>query len=86
MPDEFPDHDAAVDDYTATTDPQLVARLTGEVHELLALGLEESEYALAMAELGMEVDPPQPYSPSGWLAHLADCLGGFRADYGPDRP
>ncbi|MEU8561806.1 contact-dependent growth inhibition system immunity protein [Streptomyces cyaneofuscatus] len=83
MPDEFPDLDAPVHDYTATTDPQLVARLTGELHELLALGLEEPEYALAMAELGMEVDPPHPYSPSGWLAHLADILGGFKADYGP---
>ncbi|MFE3116283.1 contact-dependent growth inhibition system immunity protein [Streptomyces niveus] len=85
MPDEFPDHDAAVRDYTTTADPQLVARLTGEVYELLALALEEeSDYALAMAELGMEVDPPQPYSPSGWLAHLADGLGGFKADYGPE--
>ncbi|SCF95996.1 hypothetical protein GA0115255_1130210, partial [Streptomyces sp. Ncost-T6T-2b] len=82
MPDEFPDHDAAVRDYTATTDPQLVARLAGELRELLALGLEESDYGLAMAELGMEVDPPQPYSPSGWLAHLADGLSGFKADYG----
>ncbi|MEU0922111.1 hypothetical protein [Streptomyces cyaneofuscatus] len=33
--------------------------------------------------LRMEVDPPHPYSPSGWLAHLADILGGFKADYGP---
>lgn len=31
----------------------------------------------------MEVDPPQPYSPSGWLAHLTDGLNGFKADYGP---
>ncbi|MEU2841408.1 contact-dependent growth inhibition system immunity protein [Streptomyces sp. NPDC007076] len=83
MPDEFADHDAAVHDYTTTTHPQLLARLTGELHELLALALEEPEYALAVAELGMEVDPPQPYSPSGWLAHLADTLGGFKADYGP---
>ncbi|GGQ61573.1 hypothetical protein GCM10010216_24250 [Streptomyces flaveolus] len=79
----FPDHDAAVRDYTATTNPQLVARLTGELHELLALALEESDYALAMAELGMETDPPSPYTPSGWLAHLADGLGGSKADYGP---
>lgn len=73
-------------DYTATTDPQLVARLAGELRELLVLGLEESDYGSAMAELGMEVDPPQPYSPSGWLAHLADGLSGFKADYGTGPP
>ncbi|GAA0659858.1 hypothetical protein GCM10009535_44060 [Streptomyces thermocarboxydovorans] len=74
MPDEFDDHDAAVDDYRTSTDPQLTARLVGELHELLALGLGETDYATALAELGMEVDPPAPYSPSGWLALLADRL------------
>ncbi|MFC9619677.1 contact-dependent growth inhibition system immunity protein [Streptomyces sp. NPDC056930] len=83
MPDEFTDHDAAMRDYSATTDAQLVARVVGELHELLTLGLEEADYALAVAELGMEVDPPAPYSPSGWLAKVADGLGGFRAEYGP---
>ncbi|MGV9556561.1 contact-dependent growth inhibition system immunity protein [Streptomyces sp. NPDC003522] len=74
MPDEFTDHDAAVDDYRATTDAQLVARLVGELHELLALGLDEPECALALAELGMEVDPPAPCAPSTWLALVADRL------------
>ncbi|MFI5684464.1 contact-dependent growth inhibition system immunity protein [Streptomyces sp. NPDC051636] len=83
MPDEFHDHDAAVDDYRASTDPQLLARLVGELHELLALDLDESDYAQAVAELGMEVDPPAPYSPSGWLALVADRLGTPRAEYGP---
>ncbi|MGW7412506.1 contact-dependent growth inhibition system immunity protein [Streptomyces sp. NPDC054863] len=83
MPDEFGDHDAAVRDYDTTTDRGLVARLVGELHELLALGLDEADYALGTAELGMEVDPPQPYSPSGWLALVANSLGGFRPDYGP---
>ncbi|MFF9286045.1 contact-dependent growth inhibition system immunity protein [Streptomyces griseosporeus] len=83
MPDEFADHDAAVDDYRAATDPQLVARLVGELHELLALDLDESDYAVAVAELGMEVDPPAPYSPSGWLALVADRLAGARPEYGP---
>ncbi|MFH9572063.1 hypothetical protein ACH4MG_16105 [Streptomyces sp. NPDC017454] len=45
--------------------------------------LEESDYALALAELGMEVDPPRPYSQSGRLVHLAEGLGGFKVDYGP---
>ncbi|MFE9117787.1 contact-dependent growth inhibition system immunity protein [Streptomyces sp. NPDC007172] len=87
MPDEFDGHDAAVADYIATTDLQLTARLAGELHELLALNLDESGYALAWAELGMEVDPPVPYSPSGWLARAAEQLvdGGFRADYGTSR-
>ncbi|WP_225100257.1 contact-dependent growth inhibition system immunity protein [Streptomyces sp. CoH27] len=83
MPDEFDDHDAAVDDYRTSTDPQLVARLVGELHELLALDLDESDYALAVAELGMEVDAPAPYSPSGWLARIAGRLATPRADYGP---
>lgn len=74
MPDEFDDHDAAVDDYRATTDPQLVARVVGEVRELLALELGESDYALGLAELGMEVAPPAPYAPSGWLALVAGRL------------
>ncbi|MGW0390295.1 contact-dependent growth inhibition system immunity protein [Streptomyces sp. NPDC003042] len=72
--DEFPDHDAAVQDYAATTDPQLVARLVGELHELLALPLGESDYALAAAELGMEVEPPAPYSYGAWLQSVATGL------------
>ncbi|WP_308380291.1 contact-dependent growth inhibition system immunity protein [Streptomyces sp. ISL-63] len=58
MVDEFPGHDAAVADHTGTTNPQMVARLVGELHELLALPLDEGDYALAAAELGMEVSPP----------------------------
>ena len=61
----------------------MIARLVGELHELLALDIDESDYALAVAELGMEVDPPAPYSPSGWLALVADRLTAPRADYGP---
>ncbi|MDG9723515.1 contact-dependent growth inhibition system immunity protein [Streptomyces sp. DH41] len=59
------------------------ARLAGELHELLALDLDESDYALAAVELGMEVDPPAPYGPSGWLASVAGRLVVPRADYGP---
>ncbi|CAM5578091.1 contact-dependent growth inhibition system immunity protein [Streptomyces xanthochromogenes] len=75
MPDEFDDHDAAVEDYRATTNPSLIAKAVGELHELLALGLDEAERALAVAELGMEVDPPAPYSPGAWLALVAQRLG-----------
>ena len=75
MPDEFPDHDTAVRDYATGTDAQLVARAAGELRELAGLGLDESEYAVALSELGMEVDPPAPLSPSGWIARLADRLG-----------
>ncbi|MER5533554.1 contact-dependent growth inhibition system immunity protein [Streptomyces mirabilis] len=82
MPDEFNDHDAAVDDYRTSTDPHLVARLVGELHELLTLDLDESDYALAVAELGMEVDSPAPYSPSGWLELVVDRLTGPQAKYG----
>ncbi|MFL4948472.1 contact-dependent growth inhibition system immunity protein [Streptomyces sp. MMS24-I31] len=83
MPDEFNDHHTAVEDYRTSTDPHLVARLAGELHELLALDLDEPDYALAVAELGMEVDPPAPYSPSAWLALVADRLTGPQAQYGP---
>ncbi|MFD9630504.1 contact-dependent growth inhibition system immunity protein [Streptomyces violascens] len=75
MPDEFDDHDAAIEDYRGTTDLSLVAKVVGELHELAALDLDESQYALAVAELGMEVDPPAPYSPGAWLALLAQRLG-----------
>ncbi|MFD7097837.1 contact-dependent growth inhibition system immunity protein [Streptomyces xanthophaeus] len=81
MPDEFEDHAAAVTDYAASTAPTLVARLVGEIHELLALTLEEVDYAIAVAELGMEVSPPSPYTPSAWLTILADHLAGPRAEY-----
>jgi hypothetical protein len=83
MPDEFDGHDLAVDDYRAATDPRLVARLAGELCELLALGLDESAYALAAAELGLEVDPPAPYGHEGWFALLADQLGRAAPAYGP---
>ncbi|MFF2021694.1 contact-dependent growth inhibition system immunity protein [Streptomyces sp. NPDC058171] len=78
MPDEFADHDAAVDDYRGTTDPHLVAHAVGELRELLALGLSEPDCALAVAELGMEVDPPAPYAPGGWLALVAARLAAPR--------
>ncbi|MGK5631159.1 contact-dependent growth inhibition system immunity protein [Streptomyces sp. URMC 123] len=84
MPDEFADHDAAVADYLSTTDPSLVARLAGEVAELLALELEEEDCAVALAELGMEIDPPAPYSPTGWLALLAERVGDA-GRHGEDR-
>ncbi|GHF57649.1 hypothetical protein GCM10010218_43820 [Streptomyces mashuensis] len=79
MPDEFADHDAAVDDYRATTDPVLVARLVGELHELLALPMDDGDHAHAVAELGMEVDPPAPYTPGAWLALAAQRLAGHAA-------
>ena len=60
-----------------------MARLVGELHELLALDLDESDYAVAVAELGMEVDPPAPLAPAGWLALVAGRLAAPRADYGP---
>lgn len=69
--DEFPDHEAAVADYAATTDPQLVARLVGE---LIALPLDEGDYALAAAELGMEVNPPEPFSYGAWFRTVATTL------------
>ncbi|MFE6838492.1 contact-dependent growth inhibition system immunity protein [Streptomyces sp. NPDC057705] len=72
--DEFPDHEAAVADYAAGTDPQLVARLVGELHELIALPLDEGDYALAAAELGMEVNPPEPFSYGAWFQTVATTL------------
>ncbi|MER0448516.1 contact-dependent growth inhibition system immunity protein [Streptomyces sp. Edi4] len=79
MPEEFDDHDAAIRDYRDSTDPSLLAGVIGELHELAALDLDESQYALAIAELGMEVDPPAPYSPGAWLILLADRLAGRHA-------
>lgn len=78
MPDEFDDHDAALADYLAGTHPALIAALTGELRELLALLGEDADLALAAAELGMEVQPPDPYSIGGWLSRLADQVGAGR--------
>ncbi|WP_137234574.1 contact-dependent growth inhibition system immunity protein [Streptomyces sp. BPSDS2] len=82
MPDEFEDHAAAVRDYAESVGPTVLARLVGEIGELLALDLVEADYAVAVAELGMEVEPPSPYPPSSWLAVVARLLAGPRAEYG----
>ncbi|MDI5974141.1 contact-dependent growth inhibition system immunity protein [Streptomyces sp. SL13] len=74
MPDEFAGHDEALADYAGGSDRFVVARLLGELTELVALALDESDYAVAVAELGMEVDPPVPFTPGGWLASLPDRL------------
>ncbi|MCI4041752.1 MULTISPECIES: contact-dependent growth inhibition system immunity protein [unclassified Streptomyces] len=83
MVDEFADHEAAVSHYEATTDRALVARLVGEVAELLALDLEETDYVLGLAELGLEVDPPAPLSVGAWLEAVMGRLGRPRPKYGP---
>ncbi|MFF5973322.1 contact-dependent growth inhibition system immunity protein [Streptomyces sp. NPDC012769] len=76
MPEEFGDHESALADYLEGTDPGLVAQLTGELHDLLALGLDEDGLAQALVTLGSEVEPPVPYSPGAWLAMLAVLLRG----------
>ncbi|WP_236244117.1 contact-dependent growth inhibition system immunity protein [Streptomyces sp. CC210A] len=87
LPDEFADHEAALRDYAQSTEPGLVARVVGEVHELLALDLDDAECALALAELGMEVDPPALHTPGAWLEQVAGRLTGPRGEYGlPERP
>ncbi|MEU7514819.1 contact-dependent growth inhibition system immunity protein [Streptomyces sp. NPDC042898] len=74
MPDEFTDHASALADYVDTTEPGLVALLTGELHDLLALPLDEHQLVRALTELGMEVDPPAPYTPGAWMSALAATL------------
>ncbi|MFE3068416.1 contact-dependent growth inhibition system immunity protein [Streptomyces sp. NPDC059247] len=76
MPGEFGDHESALADYLDGTDPGLTAQLTGELHDLLALGLDEDGLALALVTLGAEVEPPLPYTPAAWLATLAVRLRG----------
>lgn len=76
-PDEFPDHDAALRDYTATTDPQLVARLRVSSTNCSP---SKSPNTPSRWRSWAWNNPPRP---SSWLAHLADGLGGFEADYGP---
>ncbi len=82
MPDEFEGHDAAIRDYQAGADPHLIARLVGEINELLALGLEGGDYSVAMSELGMEVEPPAPFTVESWLRAVADQLAAGRPEYG----
>ncbi|MFD3608754.1 contact-dependent growth inhibition system immunity protein [Streptomyces atroolivaceus] len=82
MPDEFADHDAAVRDYRETVDPQLTARLVGEIHELLALGLEDHDYSIGVGELGMEVEPPAQSTVESWLRTVAERFATAMPDYG----
>ncbi len=81
MPDEFEDHTSAVRDHAGSVAPTVPAGLAGEVAELLALGLEEVDCAVAVAERGMEVEPPDPYTASGRPAVVAGLLAGPRAEY-----
>ncbi|MFD4023801.1 contact-dependent growth inhibition system immunity protein [Streptomyces sp. NPDC058576] len=81
MPDEFPGHDDAIRDYRAHVDPQLTARLVGEINELLALRLEDHDYAVGVGELGMEVEPPVPLSVEGWLQDVVEQLAAARPEY-----
>ncbi|WP_435598850.1 contact-dependent growth inhibition system immunity protein [Streptomyces anulatus] len=74
--DELRGHDPAVADDAQTTNPQLVARLVGELNKLLALPLNEGDYALAAAELGMKVGPPEPFSHGAWFQSLTATLSG----------
>jgi hypothetical protein len=76
MPDEFPDHDAALDDYTAGTAPEVRARLVGEISELLALRLDEADLTAGLIELGCEVAPPPGHSFTTWLTETAATLEG----------
>ncbi|WP_283844122.1 hypothetical protein [Streptomyces barringtoniae] len=57
---------------------QLVARLVGEIREPPALGLDESEYAVGAAELGMGVEAPDQLDVSGRLAPVAARLARRR--------
>ncbi|MFE5945328.1 contact-dependent growth inhibition system immunity protein [Streptomyces sp. NPDC056480] len=52
VPDEFGDHEAALADYPAGTGRGLVARLAGELHDLLALGRDEDGPAEPPARRG----------------------------------
>ncbi|MFD7968677.1 contact-dependent growth inhibition system immunity protein [Streptomyces clavifer] len=78
MPDEFEDHEAALQDHADSTDPGLVAQLAGELRELLALPAEELDYITGPAELGLEVEPPVPLSTVGWLVEPARAVDRHR--------
>ncbi|MFF3392362.1 contact-dependent growth inhibition system immunity protein [Streptomyces sp. NPDC002669] len=59
------------------TDPGLVAQLAGELRDLLALPVDELDYATGLAELGLEVEPPAPLSTVGWLVELARAVDRY---------
>ncbi|MEV5876604.1 hypothetical protein AB0L75_20695 [Streptomyces sp. NPDC052101] len=46
----------------------------GEIRELPALGLDESEGAVGGAELGMEVEAQDQLAVGGWLALVGRSL------------
>ncbi|WP_217196257.1 hypothetical protein [Streptomyces buecherae] len=45
--------------------------------------LTPREHSANHAELGMEVDPPAPYSARVWLASIADQLSNSSTSGGP---
>ncbi|QKW48191.1 hypothetical protein [Streptomyces buecherae] len=45
--------------------------------------LTPREHIVNYAELGMEVDPPAPYSARAWLASVADQLSNRPTPDGP---
>ncbi|MFB7227434.1 hypothetical protein ACFCY9_06940 [Streptomyces fimicarius] len=59
--------------------------MVDEFADLLALDLEEIDYVLGLAELGLEVDPPAPLSVGAWLEAVMGRLGRPRPKYGPSR-
>ncbi|MBO0803961.1 MAG: hypothetical protein J2P25_12920 [Nocardiopsaceae bacterium] len=69
FPDEFAGHDEAIDAWSASAGGQARARVTGQIRELLALGLDDAELDGGLAELGLEVD--LPLHPADWLGHVA---------------
>ena len=79
MPDEFADHDAAVADYVATTDPHLVARLVGE----LRTNCSPSPWTRPTTpwpspNWAWRYGPPEePFSHGAWFQPLAATLSGI---------
>ncbi|WP_268246833.1 contact-dependent growth inhibition system immunity protein, partial [Streptomyces sindenensis] len=62
--------------------PHTGAATLKKLNELLALGLEDGDYGVAVSELGMEVEPPAPFSAEGWLRAVASQLAAGRPEYG----
>ncbi|WP_158070736.1 contact-dependent growth inhibition system immunity protein [Streptomyces sp. CB00316] len=77
--DEFPGHDAAVADHTGTTNPQMVARLVGELHELPALPLDDGGLRPGCRRTRHGGEPAGPFSHGAWFHSLAATLSGVRS-------
>lgn len=87
---EYPDYEAVIADYFATTWEYQAAAAVAEISELLQMRLPEAQLAEAMTALGAGLLPPPALSREGWVSAMAGYLtrrldtAGYQPPEGPN--